>query len=355
MAPPKPAPASSAVPSSTPNTPHLPLRCGTCKSPLADPDKKRKGDGYYKHCKTCRDKLSVSRQQRRDGAHKRKASDTAPNVPNQKPRTSKPSKTENHHQTTPPRAHSTPNAPSSPSKHLASETSCNSVKQDVNLPSQLPKQTIHGLSKNDFTIINDSAPGVRKCSVCSESIPIPDFPHLSSCNHTPDVCHNCLLRWLDQEMAATQDIQKIRCPSHCTGLITYQDIQKYTSAEVFNHYNELSLRSFLSTQEDFIYCITPGCSSGQIHDTATLGERGPIFRCVGCGYRMCTAHTPVIPFHENETCAEYDKRTEAEQAQEEASVALLKEKAQKCPGCGSQIEKTTGCDHMTCKTLENSE
>ncbi|EUC33094.1 hypothetical protein COCCADRAFT_37035 [Bipolaris zeicola 26-R-13] len=90
MAPPKPAPASSAVPSSTPNTPHLPLRCGTCKSPLADPDKKRKGDGYYKHCKTCRDKLSVSRQQRRDGAHKRKASDTAPNVPNQKPRTSKP-------------------------------------------------------------------------------------------------------------------------------------------------------------------------------------------------------------------------------------------------------------------------
>ncbi|KAJ5058517.1 hypothetical protein J3E72DRAFT_196926 [Bipolaris maydis] len=197
--------------------------------------------------------------------------------------------------------------------------------------------------------MNDSAPGIRKCSVCSESIPILDFPQLS-CTHIPDVCHNCLLQWIDQEIAATQDIQKIRCPSDCARLITYQDIQKYTSAKEFNRYNELSLRSFLSTQEDFVYCMAPGCSSGQIHDTSTLGEQGPIFRCVGCGYRMCTAHTPIVPFHENETCAEYDKRIETEKEEEEAaSVALLKEKAQKCPGCGSQIEKTTGCDRMTCK------
>ncbi|KAH7555580.1 hypothetical protein BM1_07203 [Bipolaris maydis] len=92
------------------------------------------------------------------------------------------------------------------------------------------------------------------------------------------------------------------------------------------------------------------CRKLHIHDTSTLGEQGPIFRCVGCGYRMCTAHTPIVPFHENETCAEYDKRIETEKEEEEAaSVALLKEKAQKCPGCGSQIEKTTGCDRMTCK------
>ncbi|EMD58950.1 hypothetical protein COCSADRAFT_31102 [Bipolaris sorokiniana ND90Pr] len=69
MPPPTPAPASPAVPSPTLNTLHPPLRCGKFKSLLADP---------------------ASRQQRRDEALKRKASDTAPNVPNQKPCLSKP-------------------------------------------------------------------------------------------------------------------------------------------------------------------------------------------------------------------------------------------------------------------------
>jgi hypothetical protein len=136
-------------------------------------------------------------------------------------------------------------------------------------------------------------------------------------------------------------------------------------------FDELSMRSLLSADKTFLYCHAEGCSSGQIHDT---GVEGPIFRCAACGYRMRTAHDPIIPFHENEVCTQYNDRMKREEAeikarekedervrtrqeedmrvrrrQEEASAAEVAKSSVECPGCGVQIQKTKGCDHMTCK------
>ncbi|KAH9868355.1 hypothetical protein J1614_007427 [Plenodomus biglobosus] len=65
---------------------------------------------------------------------------------------------------------------------------------------------------------------------------------------------------------------------------------------------------------------------------------------------------PGDPAHEGETCDEYECRTSAQQhaeqiAQEEASLAAIAHFSKKCPGpgCGYNIEKNNGCDHMTCK------
>jgi hypothetical protein len=133
-------------------------------------------------------------------------------------------------------------------------------------------------------------------------------------------------------------------------------------------FDELSMRSLLSADKNFLYCHAEGCSSGQIHDT---GVEGPIFRCAACGYRMCTAHDPIVPFHENEACTQYNERIAQEIAQAEedeerernqqeeearirrqheaASAAEVAKSSVECPGCGVQIQKTKGCDHMTCK------
>lgn len=160
---------------------------------------------------------------------------------------------------------------------------------------------------------------------------------------------------------ATHDTNSIACPSSdCEALIIHQDVQKYASPEVFARFDELSMRSLLSTDPEFLYCPAVGCNSGQIHSS---GVEGPIFRCAACGYRICTAHTPMIPFHENESCTQYNERIEIEKLecgtkkeralvrkkQDEASIALLKRETRECPGCGSYIEKIHGCDHMTCE------
>jgi hypothetical protein len=122
------------------------------------------------------------------------------------------------------------------------------------------------------------------------------------------------------------------------------------------------MRSLLSGEANFVYCQVEGCISGQIHDT---GVEGPIFRCAACSFRMCTAHDPVIPFHEDEACSQYTERMDRERAereaqeqnekrrreQEEASVAEVGRSSMECPGCRVHIQKTSGCDHMTCKFL----
>jgi hypothetical protein len=55
-------------------------------------------------------------------------------------------------------------------------------------------------------------------------------------------------------------------------------------------------------------------------------------------------------WHEGETCAQFDYRTDGTQrrAEEKASEKLIKGTAKKCPGCKGNVEKISGCDHMTC-------
>jgi len=122
------------------------------------------------------------------------------------------------------------------------------------------------------------------------------------------------------------------------------------------------MRAFLSNDASFRYCLAEGCKSGQVHDS---GAEGNIFRCGACGFRVCTIHD--MTFHEGETCTQYDERLVREereriekqeqedkdrkrrQEEEIASVAAVDKFARACPGCKRPIQKTSGCDHMTCE------
>lgn len=65
----------------------------------------------------------------------------------------------------------------------------------------------------------------------------------------------------------------------------------------------MSCIAALSGESNYYSCISPDCNSGQIHED---GEAEPIMTCVHCGSRSCVVHQ--IPFHEGETCSEYDNR-----------------------------------------------
>jgi DNA-directed RNA polymerase subunit RPC12/RpoP len=117
------------------------------------------------------------------------------------------------------------------------------------------------------------------------------------------------------------------------------------------------MRSFLSADPNFFYCPAEKCTSGQIHDTDSTGN---IFRCNACGFRVCTHHSPHVPFHDDETCTLFDERVARESAMQEeeqrrrdeaeqASVQEVAQSSVECPGCGANIAKNGGCDHMTCK------
>ena len=102
---------------------------------------------------------------------------------------------------------------------------------------------------------------------------------------------------------------------------------------------------------DFFSCTGPDCHSGQIHDAGPDGNN--IFNCEECGFQSCVTHN--APMHHGQTCEEYEEmqrlgRMPHAEA-EEATTEYLSKTTVKCPGkdCGYNIQKITGCDHMTCK------
>jgi hypothetical protein len=114
-------------------------------------------------------------------------------------------------------------------------------------------------------------------------------------------------------------------------------------------YDKLTLQTFLRNHPDFRYCIGLGCPFGQLHDA----EDGNIFICATCGHCSCVNHN--IAFQSGETCEQYDTRKAREDKaiseMNKATMDLLEKETKKCPGCGYRIEKTRGCDRVTCKFI----
>lgn len=93
-------------------------------------------------------------------------------------------------------------------------------------------------------------------------------------------------------------------------------------------------------------CLAPNCESGQIHPN---GIDQPIMTCVDCGFQSCYNHK--LPWHEGQTCAEYDYVKSGRLEEEQATQKTLEKISKVCPNsdCGIHIEKKGGCNHVTCK------
>ena len=171
-------------------------------------------------------------------------------------------------------------------------------------------------------------------------------PRISSaCNHpSVNVCTACLLRWLDESLER-KGWNKITCPE-CSVALSYADMSMIASETQFERYDYLSARAALSAIPDFRWCLNQACTSGQIHNTDS-----PIFVCASCHAKHCVVHEK--PWHEGETCLEYNNRTGKNGIDEEMSVRTIAKTTKTCPGagCGAHIEKSRGCDHMTCELL----
>lgn len=103
-------------------------------------------------------------------------------------------------------------------------------------------------------------------------------------------------------------------------------------------------RAALRKLPDYRDCMAQSCKSGQFHDTKIDGN---IFRCIACGFCVCTVHN--VPFHTGETCIAYDKRKKVVSRTEEASMRAISRFSVPCPACKVNIEKNGGCDKMKCE------
>ncbi|KAN0119352.1 hypothetical protein V8E51_001560 [Hyaloscypha variabilis] len=134
----------------------------------------------------------------------------------------------------------------------------------------------------------------------------------------------------------------IRC-SMCSETMTFEEVKRWRGDATFEKYDFLLFRASLTSDPSIHWCLSPVCESqnGQFH----FGS-DPQMICSFCNYSTCIHHQ--LPWHTDETCEEYDHRTQHQKIEMELSLRYIKNKTTPCPKCSIPLEKNEGCFHFTC-------
>lgn len=129
-----------------------------------------------------------------------------------------------------------------------------------------------------------------------------------------------------------------------------------------------------------MWCLSPHCNAGQVHEPGSKIKEEPIREsakakalwkkakkalkptkraaaedsdvivvCHACNAKACGSC--VRPWHEGESCADYQKRVKEQHVkEEEQALKALQKYTKKCPGCSVNVQRNGGCPAMHCKS-----
>ncbi|XP_076016314.1 E3 ubiquitin-protein ligase RNF217 [Genypterus blacodes] len=183
---------------------------------------------------------------------------------------------------------------------------------------------------------------VQCCRVCLEENPIASLP---CCRKA--VCDECLKLYVSSQVRVGKAL--ISCPIlECSGSLEEGAILAHLASEDVAKY-----RYFLElSQLDASTKPCPQCSyftslkkQPVASGNASRSEQKYKIQCVSCQFVWCfKCHAP---WHSGIRCREYRKGDKLLRSWA-SGVEHGQRNAQKCPRCKIHIQRTEGCDHMTC-------
>ncbi|ELK00700.1 Putative E3 ubiquitin-protein ligase RNF217 [Pteropus alecto] len=182
---------------------------------------------------------------------------------------------------------------------------------------------------------------VLMCRVCLEDKPIKPLP---CCKKA--VCEECLKVYLSSQVQVGQ--VEIKCPiTEC-----FEFLEETTVIYNLTHEDSIKYKYFLELGR--IDSSTKPCP--QCKHFTTFKRKGHIptpsrseskykIQCPTCQFVWCfKCHSP---WHEGVNCKEY-KKGDKLLRHWASEIEHGQRNAQKCPKCKIHIQRTEGCDHMTC-------
>ncbi|PQE19749.1 hypothetical protein CJF32_00010184 [Rutstroemia sp. NJR-2017a WRK4] len=179
----------------------------------------------------------------------------------------------------------------------------------------------------------------QDCTICWTPA---EKPMRTKCNHL--YCLDCFESMCSS--ASTSDKEFSICcqgdAGNCSKIFSLEELQDHLSSNTFEDMLAASFKSYIRRRpQEFTYCPTPNCE--QIYRLG--GTATTIRTCPKCLLQMCIV---CKSDHAGMTCVEYNFLSSAE-GQAQALEKLKKEMGFKdCPKCKTTMEKTEGCNHMTC-------
>lgn len=183
------------------------------------------------------------------------------------------------------------------------------------------------------------------CPICFDEV---TAPVRLGCDHT--YCSTCLRHFLTS--AGESDKFPLVCmgdEAQCNVPIAIPVIERFLSVHQFDRLLESTFKTYISQRPvELKYCWTPDCE--QIYRAMPQGGLRPSsIQCPACLSVVCPqCH---VDGHEGRTCKEqrvYSNPAEQDRLVDEW-IASQEGRVRRCPQCRVPIEKTEGCNHMTCQ------
>lgn len=172
----------------------------------------------------------------------------------------------------------------------------------------------------------------------------PEEPIRMTCGHI--FCGACFVLCCEAETRASGDFQ-IRCPAGtgrgglCGKAFSLTELQETLPSEVFEQVLKKSFESYVSRRPaELAHCATPDCD--QVYRiTPPDSEHPDIFTCSKCLRSVCTiCQNP----HPGEPCPGLTRDANSVLDKKTREQLGIKD----CPRCSRMMEKSDGCDHMSC-------
>ncbi|KAF8194705.1 hypothetical protein BJ912DRAFT_1141524 [Pholiota molesta] len=177
------------------------------------------------------------------------------------------------------------------------------------------------------------------CPICTDDV---SNPEQLGCGHT--YCSGCLSHFLTS--AADSKNFPLACIGNggqCRVPIAIPFIRRFLPQQLFENLVEAAFMAYLEQHpQELKYCTTPDCK--QIYRRRTDKV---LLKCPACFSTICPMCDEEA--HEGMTCEERKIHRDPG-LQERLNDELARQQGfKKCPQCSVFIEKTEGCNHMTCK------
>jgi hypothetical protein len=191
-----------------------------------------------------------------------------------------------------------------------------------------------GIVSAGFVNSNMSTADSNVCSICWCP---PDDAVRTKCGHV--YCRECFENLCRSDASSHSLIECKGDAATCRKLIALTELQEKLDSATSEAVLQQSAMSHIKRHPDeFRPCPTPGCE--RIYRVGTM----VMVVCPDCHVATCSScHEQ----HSGMSCADHKDRTSG------AFEASQKFKAelgiQDCPKCKTAIEKTEGCNHMTCR------
>lgn len=244
------------------------------------------------------------------------------------------------------------------------------------------------------------------CGICLEEKRGGKCWKVSACNHV--FCQDCLTGYLSSMIREGNIRQASACPdpecvkarviaenkedteqmnnddlntrsrSKLVGAISNEELHQFVGSELVARLIDLRERASASKDPSAGYCPRPGCEKLVRGDPKDIGTMYESMRMCECGFTYClycnkawhgkapcnlVSSTALIERYQ-QAAEGSSTRKEMEQRYGKANLekmirnyeeetqnkAYIESNTQKCPCCSVRIEKSMGCNHMTCRS-----